>query len=63
MPKEETFIITGSRLELVIRITKIHISCKINRRTKDIIIKDVYFTLTIATSLISSRLLRNKGVQ
>src|SRR5439155_15714015 len=61
--EEEIFISTASGDEPVIGSANIAIQCKINGRIEEVVIKNVHFAPTVATTMISGRLLRDKGVR
>ncbi len=60
---EEISISTASGDEPVVGIANIAIQCRIGGRIEEVVIKDVYFAPTVVTTLISGRLLRDKGVR
>ena len=45
------------------RIANIAINCRIDGRMEEVVIKDVYFVPTVVTTMISGRLLCDKGVR
>src|SRR5437773_9171725 len=60
---KETFISTASGDEPIVGIANIAIKCRIDKRIEEVIIKNVYFAPTVMTTMISGRLLRDKGVR
>lgn len=60
---KETFIATASGEEPIVGVANIAINCQIDGRVEKVVIKDTYFAPTVVTTMISGRLLRDKGVR
>ena len=56
-------ISTASGDEPIMRTANIAIKYQINRWIEEVVIKNIYFVPTVITTMISGRLLQDKGIQ